>query len=334
MEVQFNSLSDEELVELIRENKPLAFHELMRRYKDAIYSIAGAFFTGKQNIGWASKVEAIKEGETGLSMVVLNYNPEKEVFFENYAKVTIRGYILNYINKNKSMVISPTIQKKVNMVIKVASELKSSIDYNEDESLVDFIQNNKDSIIEILHKKDSEVIWDGFWDECLLILNIYESSLDQTKEDENGKEITLHEVIPSKNPSPLEDIEHKEAHGIFKDIYKRGMYKIINQYSQDTRSAIQKKILERYYIYGEEEESLITSLNDLGYKGDTLLRQYKSRFKQEICENHMTLIYSIITDLNNYFDFTYIGSEDPFCEDFMYLCDAIRNLELLKEVES
>ena len=219
------------------------------------------------------------------------------------------------------------------MVIKVAGELiEFSNDYND---LVDFIQNNENSIKKILHERYPRENWDIFWDKWLHILSIgYESSVDQIKEDENGGGIALHEVIPSKNSSPLKEIEHKEALMIFRDIYKKGMHEIINKYFQGKRSNTQKEILERYYIYGEEEASLIASLNDSGCKGDSLIRQIKSRFKREICKDNMDLIHSIVNELNNYFDFTYIGSEDPFCDDFINLCEAARKQGLLKEDES
>jgi len=330
MEVRFDLLSDEELVEFIREEEELALDELIKRYNKMIYSIAGKFFRG-EDIGWASKEDAIKEGKSALYIAVCKYNKEKGKF-KNYAEVTIEKYIQNYINSNRSLIISLATRKKINKVFKVASELQSFSD-DDNNDLVYLLNNKKELIKMTLYEKYQEEVSDEFLVECLHYLNIHEISLNQIKEDKNGKEVALHEEIPSKNPSPVKDIEDQEALVIFRGIYKKGMQEIINNYSQGKRSDIQKDILERYYIHGEEELSLIASLNNSGYKGDTFLRQIKSRFKKEICKDHMSLIHSIINKLKDFFDFSDIGSKESFCDDFIDLCEAVRNLGLLKEDE-
>lgn len=81
---KFKELTDEELVEKIREGETICMDALIERYKRQVRNQARALYL----IGGDSD-DLIQEGMLGLFKAIRDYRPEKEVSFEAFAKLCI-----------------------------------------------------------------------------------------------------------------------------------------------------------------------------------------------------------------------------------------------------
>ena len=322
---EYVSLSNWQLIELIRAGETLKYFDILKeRHKGIIYKITGKYFR-TENIGHALKISAIEEGEAALLRAAVDYNPQLGVDFKKYAWLVIEGYIQNYILQNRSLISTSAMQKRSNKLLKVISKPLFSED--EGRSLFDIINNDYERIKNVLIMEYPEENWDKFLDETIEILNSSEISIDRASEDEEGNEINLHEKIKSGVLTPLAHIENREAISIFRETYNRWMHEIISGIAFSQKN---KEILEMYYIGGINENILIDSMNGDNLKGYANFRKIKSRFKKKVCGDHIHLLEEMFAELNEDFDFNYIGSENALCEDFIDFCESIRHLGLLE----
>ena len=81
---KFKELTDEELVEKIREGETICMDALIERYKRQVRNQARALYL----IGGDSD-DLIQEGMLGLFKAIRDYRPEKEVSFEAFARMCI-----------------------------------------------------------------------------------------------------------------------------------------------------------------------------------------------------------------------------------------------------
>ena len=97
----FDAISDEELIALIRSNNKEALNFLIDRYKELVYMKSGKYFL----IG-AEKDDIFQEGMIGLYKAILNFKPDRHNSFKTFANMCIERQLITAIktsNRQKHM---------------------------------------------------------------------------------------------------------------------------------------------------------------------------------------------------------------------------------------
>ena len=95
------AISDEELINQIRENDPQALNEIIERYKSLIEIRVSNYF-----INGAEKDDLMQEGRIGLFKAIMNYDAEKDASFNTFANLCIERQLINAVknsNRQKHM---------------------------------------------------------------------------------------------------------------------------------------------------------------------------------------------------------------------------------------
>lgn len=100
-------LTDEELIEKIKNGEDTAENELFSRYKDLVVKISRGYF-----IVGGDLEDLIQEGMIGLYKAVKGYNGHKETSFKTFAVLCIKHQIQSAIKKanaNKNKLLSEAV---------------------------------------------------------------------------------------------------------------------------------------------------------------------------------------------------------------------------------
>lgn len=89
---EFETLNDEELIELVQRNDDLALEYLMIKYKKLVEKKAKSYFI----IG-AGREDIIQEGMIGLFKAIRDYNPDKEASFFSFADLCITRQMITAV---------------------------------------------------------------------------------------------------------------------------------------------------------------------------------------------------------------------------------------------
>ena len=95
------AISDEELINQIRENDPQSLNEIIERYKSLIEIRVSNYF-----INGAEKDDLMQEGRIGLFKAIMNYDAEKDASFNTFANLCIERQLINAVknsNRQKHM---------------------------------------------------------------------------------------------------------------------------------------------------------------------------------------------------------------------------------------
>ena len=95
------AISDEELINQIRNNDPQALNEIIERYKSLIEIRVSNYF-----INGAEKDDLMQEGRIGLFKAIMNYDVEKDASFNTFANLCIERQLINAVknsNRQKHM---------------------------------------------------------------------------------------------------------------------------------------------------------------------------------------------------------------------------------------
>ena len=95
------AISDEELINQIRENDPQALNEIIERYKSLIEIRVSNYF-----INGAEKDDLMQEGRIGLFKAIMNYDAKKDASFNTFANLCIERQLINAVknsNRQKHM---------------------------------------------------------------------------------------------------------------------------------------------------------------------------------------------------------------------------------------
>lgn len=101
MNNNYNTMSDEELLEAIKKDDKDALDFLICKYKDLVNSKVNKYFI----IG-AEKEDIIQEGLIGLYKAIKDYNPDKQNSFKSFANLCIERQLITAIkssNRRKHM---------------------------------------------------------------------------------------------------------------------------------------------------------------------------------------------------------------------------------------
>ena len=89
-------LTDEQLIEEIKNNNEKALDFLMDKYKNFVYARAKSYF-----IVGGEKQDIIQEGLIGLFKAIKNFNGEKQNSFKSFANLCIERQIITAIKSSK-----------------------------------------------------------------------------------------------------------------------------------------------------------------------------------------------------------------------------------------
>ena len=97
----YNEMSDEDLINIIKSGDKLALEFLIDKYKDLVNMKVSKYFI----IG-AEKEDIVQEGLIGLFKAVKSYNPDKQNSFKTFANLCIERQLITAIkssNRQKHM---------------------------------------------------------------------------------------------------------------------------------------------------------------------------------------------------------------------------------------
>lgn len=93
----YNSMSDEELISLVKSDDKYALDFIIEKYRDLVNMKVGKYFI----IG-AEKEDIIQEGMIGLFKAIQSFNPEKQNSFKTFAGLCIERQMITAVkNSNR-----------------------------------------------------------------------------------------------------------------------------------------------------------------------------------------------------------------------------------------
>ena len=104
---EYDSISDEQIIELVRSGDQMAQDYLLNKYKTLVKSKARAYFL----IG-ADREDIIQEGMIGLYKAVRDYHQEKNASFRSFADLCINRQIITAIktaNRQKHIPLNSSV---------------------------------------------------------------------------------------------------------------------------------------------------------------------------------------------------------------------------------
>ncbi|WMJ89843.1 RNA polymerase sporulation sigma factor SigH [Anaerocolumna sp. MB42-C2] len=134
LEEKMDALSDEDIIDLIRNNDSDAMDYMLNRYKNLVRKKAKALYL----IG-GDKDDLIQEGMIGLYKAIRDYNPGKDNSFHNFADLCISRQIYSAIkasNRKKNLPLNTYVSL-------YTPAYNENTDFEEKESLVDLMYENK-----------------------------------------------------------------------------------------------------------------------------------------------------------------------------------------------
>ena len=157
---KFETMEDEEIVQMANSNCPLALEYLINKYKNFVRSKARSYFL----IG-ADRDDIIQEGMIGLFKAIRDYDKERLTSFKSFAEICITRQIITAIK-------SATRQKHIPLNSYVSLN-KPIYEEESERTLIEFISGNKvDDPMELFIGREDMVIMEGKIGEILSKLEI------------------------------------------------------------------------------------------------------------------------------------------------------------------
>lgn len=122
---EYDSISDEQIIELVRSGDQMAQDYLLNKYKTLVKSKARAYFL----IG-ADREDIIQEGMIGLYKAVRDYHLEKNASFRSFADLCINRQIITAIktaNRQKHIPLNSSVS--LNKQVYGSDEEETYIDF-------------------------------------------------------------------------------------------------------------------------------------------------------------------------------------------------------------
>ncbi len=157
---KFETMEDEEIVQMANSDCPLALEYLINKYKNFVRSKARSYFL----IG-ADRDDIIQEGMIGLFKAIRDYDKERLTSFKSFAEICITRQIITAIK-------SATRQKHIPLNSYVSLN-KPIYEEESERTLIEFISGNKvDDPMELFIGREDMVMMEGKIGEILSKLEI------------------------------------------------------------------------------------------------------------------------------------------------------------------
>ena len=134
------AISDEELINQIRNNDPQALNEIIERYKSLIEIRVSNYF-----INGAERDDLMQEGRIGLFNAIMNYDADKDSSFKTFANLCIERQLINAVknsNRQKHMPLNNYVS------------LNGSDDNSSNESIDTVLNNSVEDPLDTITKKE------------------------------------------------------------------------------------------------------------------------------------------------------------------------------------
>lgn len=134
------AISDEELINQIRNNDPQALNEIIERYKSLIEIRVSNYF-----INGAEKDDLMQEGRIGLFKAIMNYDSSKDASFNTFANLCIERQLINAVknsNRQKHMPLNNYVS------------LNGSDDDSSNENIDTVLNNSVEDPLDTITKKE------------------------------------------------------------------------------------------------------------------------------------------------------------------------------------
>ena len=134
------AISDEELINQIRNNDPQALNEIIERYKSLIEIRVSNYF-----INGAEKDDLMQEGRIGLFKAIMNYDSSKNASFNTFANLCIERQLINAVknsNRQKHMPLNNYVS------------LNGSDDDSSNENIDTVLNNSVEDPLDTITKKE------------------------------------------------------------------------------------------------------------------------------------------------------------------------------------
>lgn len=134
------AISDEELINQIRNNDPQALNEIIERYKSLIEIRVSNYF-----INGAERDDLMQEGRIGLFKAIMNYDAEKDSAFKTFANLCIERQLINAVknsNRQKHMPLNNYVS------------LNGSDDDSSNETINTVLNNSVEDPLDTITKKE------------------------------------------------------------------------------------------------------------------------------------------------------------------------------------
>lgn len=141
-ESEYANISDEKLIEIIKNGDKKALNYLLNKYKDVVHMKASRFFI----IG-AEREDMIQEGFWGLYKAIQSFDPEKQNSFKTFANLCVERQLITVIK---------TSNRQKNIPLNSSFSLNSAAyDENDDMSVLDVLDTNTvEDPLETIIKKE------------------------------------------------------------------------------------------------------------------------------------------------------------------------------------
>lgn len=132
MNNNYNNMSDEELLEAIKEKDTNALNFLICRYKDLVNSKVNKYFI----IG-AEKEDIIQEGLIGLYKAIKDYKEDKQNSFKSFANLCIERQLITAIKSSNRQKHMP-----LNSYLSLNMTAYENEDENNETQIMDVLETN------------------------------------------------------------------------------------------------------------------------------------------------------------------------------------------------
>lgn len=130
--IEYEKMTDEQLLKLIKKEDKTALNCLIDRYKDAVEMKVTKFF-----ITGAEKEDIVQEGLIGLFKSIRNFNPDKQNSFKTFANLCIERQIITAIKGSNRQKHLP-----LNSYVSLNNTGYDNENGEEDNQLIDVLNSN------------------------------------------------------------------------------------------------------------------------------------------------------------------------------------------------
>ena len=144
-ENNYNNMTDEELIELIKSGDKYAIDFLIEKYKDLVNMKVGKYFM----IG-AEKEDIVQEGMIGLFKAIQSFKPDKQNSFKTFANLCIERQLITAIKTSNRQKHQP-----LNSYLSLSSSAYNNEDDENNSEMIEFFDSHTtEDPLETITKKE------------------------------------------------------------------------------------------------------------------------------------------------------------------------------------
>jgi len=149
-------LSEKELINLCRYQDEEALEKMLKRYLPMVHHIVSRY-----RFSMIEKEDLLQEGLLGLYVALLQYDDSYGIKFSSFAYICILRKVLNAIKQST---------KAGNKILNEAVSLNNKVSYDENRSLMDFIEAEGEEPFECLNRRRiDELFYQVLQEQCSLL---------------------------------------------------------------------------------------------------------------------------------------------------------------------